>query len=36
MAALGKQVLTVPLPAPMYWQTRHQHTRETIGAAENS
>jgi hypothetical protein len=23
----------VPLPAPMYWHTRHQHARVTIGAA---
>src|SRR5271165_3306377 len=25
--------LTVPLPAPRYWQTRHQHWRTPIGAS---
>lgn len=24
---------TVPLPAPRYWQSRHQHTRVTIGGS---
>jgi hypothetical protein len=28
--------LTVPLPAPMYWHTRHQQARAAIGAAANS
>jgi hypothetical protein len=28
-----KQVFTVALPAPMYWQTRHQHMRVVIAAA---
>ncbi len=32
-AALGKQTLTVALPAPMYWHTRHQQVRVTMGAA---
>ena len=35
-AAVWKQALTVPLPAPKYWQSRHQHTRVTIGASELS
>src|ERR1700677_4496976 len=26
-AALKNIALAVPLPAPRYWQTRHQHTR---------
>jgi hypothetical protein len=26
-------MFTVPLPAPMYWHTRHQQTRVVIGAA---
>jgi hypothetical protein len=26
-------VFTVALPAPRYWQTRHQQVRVTIGAA---
>jgi len=30
-AAVGKQALTVPLPAPIYWHSLHQHTRVTIG-----
>ena len=29
-----KQAFTVPLPAPRYWHSRHQHTRVTIGASE--
>jgi hypothetical protein len=33
IASLAKHVFTVALPAPMYWHTRHQHTRVTIGAA---
>lgn len=28
-----KQAPTVPLPAPRYWQSRHQHTRVVIGGA---
>jgi hypothetical protein len=32
-AAVRKQALTVPLPAPMYWHSRHQHTRVTIGGS---
>ena len=28
-----KQALTVPLPAPRYWQSLHQHTRVTIGGS---
>ena len=31
-----KQEFTVPLPAPRYWQSRHQHTRVTIGDSELS
>jgi len=34
--ATRKQALTVPLPAPIYWQSRHQHTRVTTGGAELS
>src|SRR4029434_8667870 len=30
--AVRKQALTVPLPAPRYWQSLHQHTRVTRGA----
>src|ERR1700682_286069 len=33
-AALGKHTLTVPLPDPRYWQSRHQHTRVMMGSAE--
>ena len=29
--AVRKQAPTVPLPAPRYWQSRHQQTRVTIG-----
>src|SRR6187549_3310257 len=32
-ALLGKTTLTVALPAPMYWQTRHQHRRMAMGSA---
>jgi hypothetical protein len=32
-ASLGKQTFTVPLPAPMYWQTRHQQARVIRGSA---
>jgi hypothetical protein len=32
-ASRGKQVLTVPLPVPRYWQRRHQQARVTMGAA---
>ena len=32
-ASAGKQALTVPLPAPRYWHSRHQQTRVVIGAA---
>jgi hypothetical protein len=28
-----KQAPTVPLPAPRYWQSRHQHTRVVIGGS---
>src|SRR5712671_6132724 len=31
--SVGKKTLTVPLPAPRYWQTRHQHTRVIFGSA---
>jgi len=31
---LRKQAFTVPLPAPRYWHSRHQHTRVTIGDSE--
>jgi hypothetical protein len=34
--AVRKQALTVPLPAPRYWQSRHQHVRVVIGASELS
>jgi hypothetical protein len=34
--AVGKQTLTVPLPAPRYWQTRHQHMRVIIGSDVDS
>src|SRR4051812_5244979 len=30
-AAVWKQAPTVPLPAPRYWQSRHQQARVTIG-----
>jgi hypothetical protein len=30
---LGKTTFTVPLPAPRYWQSRHQHTRVVSGSA---
>src|ERR1700686_4076910 len=33
-AALGKHTLTVPPPDARYWQSRHQHTRATMGDAE--
>lgn len=29
----AKQAFTLPLPAPRYWQSRHQHMRVTMGAA---
>src|SRR5580765_5839002 len=32
-AAVRKQAPTVPLPAPKYWQSRHQHTRVVIGGS---
>jgi hypothetical protein len=32
-AAVRKQAPTVPLPAPKYWQSRHQHTRVTMGGS---
>src|SRR4029079_11219967 len=35
-AAVRKQALTVPLPAPIYWHSLHQQTRVTIGGAELS
>ena len=35
-AAVWKQALTVPLPAPIYWQSLHQHTRVTTGGIELS
>jgi len=31
--AVRKQAPTVPLPAPKYWQSRHQHTRVVIGGS---
>jgi hypothetical protein len=31
--AVRKQAPTVPLPAPKYWQSRHQHTRVVIGVS---
>jgi hypothetical protein len=31
--AVRKQALTVPLPAPRYWHSRHQHQRVTIGGS---
>jgi len=31
--AVRKQAPTVPLPAPRYWQSRHQHTRVVIGSS---
>ena len=31
--AVRKQAPTVPLPAPRYWQSRHQHTRAVIGGS---
>jgi hypothetical protein len=30
--SVGKNTFTVPLPDAMYWQSRHQHTRVTIGS----
>jgi len=34
MHGLARKVtLTVPLPAPMNWQSRHQQTRTWIGSA---
>src|SRR5215510_5409366 len=35
-AAVRKQAFTVPLPAPKYWHSRHQHTRVTIGSSRLS
>ena len=35
-AAVRKQALTVPLPAPIYWHSLHQHMRVTTGGAELS
>ena len=32
-ASVRKQAPTVPLPAPRYWQSRHQHTRVVIGGS---
>lgn len=29
-----KHEFTVPLPPPRYWQSRHQHTRVTMGNSE--
>jgi hypothetical protein len=29
----GKQTLTAALPVAMYWQSRHQQSRVTIGSA---
>jgi hypothetical protein len=34
--AVRKAELTVPLPAPRYWHSRHQHQRVTIGGSELS
>src|SRR4029450_9523520 len=34
--AVRKQALTVPLPAPRYWQSLRQQTRVTLGGAELS
>src|SRR5690349_22585060 len=34
--AVRKAELTVPLPPPRYWHSRHQHQRVTIGASELS
>src|SRR6476646_5879059 len=34
--AVRKQALSVPLPAPRYWHSLHQHTRVTIGGSELS
>ena len=31
--AVRKAAPTVPLPAPRYWQSRHQHTRVTMGGS---
>jgi hypothetical protein len=31
--SVRKQAPTVPLPAPKYWQSRHQHTRVVIGGS---
>ena len=35
-ASVRKHALTVPLPAPIYWHSLHQHTRVTIGRCELS
>jgi hypothetical protein len=32
-ASLGKATLTVALPAPMNWHTRHQQVRAAMGSA---
>jgi len=32
-ASVRKQAPTVPLPAPRYWQSRHQHTRVVSGGS---
>jgi len=32
-AAVRKQAPTVPLPAPRYWQSRHQQMRVVIGGS---
>jgi hypothetical protein len=35
-AGEGKHTFTVALPAPMYWQRRHQQTLVVIGEASIS
>src|SRR5207344_1318325 len=35
-AAVRKQAPTVPLPAPKYWQSRHQQVRVVIGGSSLS
>jgi len=35
-AAVRKQAPTVPLPAPRYWQSRHQQVRVVMGGASLS
>ena len=35
-AAVRKQAPTVPLPAPKYWQSRHQQVRVVMGGASLS